>query len=52
MKTYGQTVSRNLQIDCEMAFVEQEDILNMFEGMIKSIFKEVKGIDYAEKCSA
>lgn len=36
------------QIDCEMAFVEQEDILNMFEGMIKSIFKEVKGIDYSE----
>jgi len=36
------------QIDCEMAFVEQEDILEMFEGMIKSIFKEVKGIDYAE----
>jgi aspartyl-tRNA synthetase len=36
------------QIDCEMAFVEQEDILNMFEGMIKHIFKEVKGIDYAE----
>lgn len=37
------------QIDCEMAFVEQEDILEMFEGMIKSIFKEVKGIDYQEK---
>src|SRR6476659_6646868 len=37
------------QIDCEMAFVEQEDILNMFEGLIKSIFKEVKGIDYSEK---
>lgn len=37
------------QIDCEMAFVEQEDILNMFEGMVKSIFKEVKGIDYTEK---
>ncbi len=36
------------QIDCEMAFVEQEDILNMFEGMIKHIFKEVKGIDYNE----
>ena len=36
------------QIDCEMAFVEQEDILAMFEGMIKSIFKEVKGIDYSE----
>jgi aspartyl-tRNA synthetase len=37
------------QIDCEMAFVEQEDILNMFEGLIKFIFKEVKGIDYTEK---
>ncbi len=37
------------QIDCEMSFVEQEDILQMFEGMIKYIFKEVKGIDYAEK---
>src|SRR5687767_7604960 len=37
------------QIDCEMAFVEQEDILNMFEGMVKSIFKEVRNIDYSEK---
>jgi len=37
------------QIDCEMSFVEQEDILNMFEGMIKHIFKQVKGIDYTEK---
>lgn len=37
------------QIDCEMSFVEQEDILNMFEGLIKSIFKEVKGIDYAQQ---
>ena len=36
------------QIDCEMAFVEQEDILNMFEGMIKCIFKEVRDIDYSE----
>jgi len=36
------------QIDCEMAFVEQEDILNMFEGMVKHIFKEVKNIDYTE----
>jgi aspartyl-tRNA synthetase len=36
------------QIDCEMAFVEQEDILNMFENMIKSIFKEVKNIDYSQ----
>ena len=37
------------QIDCEMAFVQQEDILQMFEGMVKSIFKEVKNIDYSEK---
>jgi aspartyl-tRNA synthetase len=36
------------QIDCEMAFVEQEDILQMFEGLIKYIFKEVKDIDYTE----
>jgi aspartyl-tRNA synthetase len=36
------------QIDCEMAFVDQEDILQMFEGMVKAIFKEVKGIDYTE----
>ena len=33
------------QIDCEMAFVEQEDILNTFEGMIRHLFKSVKGID-------
>ena len=37
------------QIDCEMAFVEQEDILQMFEGMIKFIFKEVKGVEYTQK---
>lgn len=37
------------QIDCEMAFVEQEDILQMFEGMVKHIFKAVKNIDYTEK---
>ena len=36
------------QIDCEMAFVEQEDILNMFEGLVKYIFKQVKNIDYSE----
>src|ERR1700722_20302154 len=32
------------QIDCEMSFVEQEDILEMFEGMIRYIFEQVKGI--------
>lgn len=36
------------QIDCEMAFVEQEDILQMFEGLVKRIFKDVKNIDYTE----
>jgi aspartyl-tRNA synthetase len=36
------------QIDCEMAFVEQEDILNMFEGLVKYIFKQVKGLDYTD----
>lgn len=36
------------QIDCEMAFVEQEDIVQMFEGLVKRIFKDVKGIDYTE----
>ncbi|MFK7050426.1 Aspartate--tRNA ligase [Flavobacterium columnare] len=33
------------QIDCEMAFVEQEDILNMFEGLTRHLLKEVKGIE-------
>ena len=33
------------QIDCEMAFVEQEDILNAFEGLTKHLLKEIKGID-------
>ncbi len=33
------------QIDCEMSFVEQEDVLNIFEGLTKHIFKTIKGID-------
>jgi len=33
------------QIDCEMAFIEQEDILNTFEGLIRHLFKTVKGIE-------
>ena len=36
------------QIDCEMSFAEQEDILQMFEGLVKRIFKDVKNIDYTE----
>jgi aspartyl-tRNA synthetase len=36
------------QIDCEMAFVEQEDILHMFEGMIRRIFQDVKQVAYTE----
>ena len=33
------------QVDCEMSFVEQEDILQMFEGLMKYLFKQVKGIE-------
>ncbi|PJA06407.1 MAG: aspartate--tRNA ligase [Flavobacteriales bacterium CG_4_10_14_0_2_um_filter_32_8] len=36
------------QIDCEMAFIEQEDILNTFEGMVTYLFKTVKGIELTE----
>jgi aspartyl-tRNA synthetase len=36
------------QIDCEMAFIEQEDILKVFEGLIKHLFKNVKGIDLGD----
>jgi aspartyl-tRNA synthetase len=36
------------QIDCEMAFVEQEEILNMFEGLCRHLLKEVKGVELNE----
>ena len=36
------------QIDCEMSFVEQEDVLNIFEGMAKHLFKVIRGIDIKE----
>ena len=36
------------QIDCEMSFVEQEDILNLFQGMTTDLFKEIKGVDLEE----
>ena len=34
------------QIDCEMSFVEQEDVLQTFEGLLKHILKEVKGLEF------
>ena len=36
------------QIDCEMAFVDQEDILNTFEGLIKNLFQELKGVSFSD----
>ncbi len=33
------------QIDCEMSFVEREDVLQTFEGMVKHLFKEIKGVE-------
>ncbi len=36
------------QIDCEMSFVERDDILNTFEGLTKHLFSKVKGIDFKE----
>ena len=36
------------QIDCEMSFVDQEDVLQMFEGLVKHIFKYVKNIDFVD----
>ncbi|MFD2285362.1 aspartate--tRNA ligase [Pedobacter petrophilus] len=36
------------QIDCEMSFIEQEDILNTFEGLIRTLFKEVRNYDLPE----
>jgi aspartyl-tRNA synthetase len=36
------------QIDCEMSFVEQEDVLNTFEGLFKQVFRDIKGVDITE----
>ena len=36
------------QIDCEMSFVDQEDVLNLFEGLVKHIFKATRGIEFTE----
>ncbi|MDR3704686.1 MAG: aspartate--tRNA ligase [Paludibacteraceae bacterium] len=34
------------QIDCEMSFVEQDDVLELFEGMVKTVFKNIKGVEF------
>ena len=36
------------QVDCEMSFVEQEDVLQMFEGLMKYLFKQVKGLELGD----
>ncbi len=36
------------QIDCEMSYVHQEDVLNMFEGLTRHLFKEIKGVDVVD----
>ncbi len=36
------------QIDCEMAFVEQDDVLNAFEGLTRHLLKEIKGVEVGE----
>lgn len=36
------------QIDCEMSYVEQDDIINLFEGMARHLFKELRGVDLPE----
>ena len=37
------------QIDCEMSFVEQDDVINLFEGMTRHLFKELRGVELPEK---
>ena len=36
------------QIDCEMSFVEQDDVINLFEGMAKYLFKTIRGVELTE----
>lgn len=36
------------QIDCEMSFVERDDVLDVFEGMTKEIFRDIRGVDFTE----
>ena len=37
------------QIDCEMSFVDQEDVIDVFEGLARHLFKQVRGVDRPEK---
>ena len=37
------------QVDCEMSFVDQEDVISLFEQMMRHLFKEVRGVDLPEK---
>jgi len=37
------------QIDCEMSFVDQEDVIEIFEGLARHLFKQVRGVDLPEK---
>ncbi len=36
------------QVDCEMSFVDQEDVINLFEAMCRMLFKEIRGVDFPE----
>ncbi len=48
-KTSVPTVSlSSLQVDCEMSFVEQEDVINTFEGLFKYLLKEIRGVEIDE----
>ena len=45
MRIFVLTVSQSLQIDCEMSFVDQDDVINLFEEMARHLFKEIRGVE-------